>query len=50
MPCCTKGAEACKKKVWIEGHTTGSTGAVRNFDTKRLAQGEEWARNHHGEV
>ena len=37
-------------KVWIEGHLTGSTGAVRNFGTRRLAQGEEWARNHHGEV
>ena len=30
-------------KVWIEGHLTGSTGAVRNFGTRRLAQGEEWA-------
>jgi len=29
-------------KVWIEGHLTASTGAVRNFGTKRLAQGQEW--------
>lgn len=30
-------------KVWIEGHLTTSTGAVRTFGTRRLAQGEEWA-------
>ena len=29
--------------MWIEGHLTGSTGAVRNFGTRRLAQGEAWA-------
>jgi len=29
-------------EVWIEGHLTASTGAVRNFGTKRLAPGQEW--------
>ena len=29
-------------EVWIEGHLTASTGAVRNFGTKRLASGQEW--------